>query len=385
MCVYMCCVMLYYISNVQPSNMSQSHESQQVEPEQLMVKIETYGCQMNVSDTEIVQSILKKSGMGFTTDTEEADVLLLNTCAIRENAETKIWDKLKSYRYLKKKSVYRKKRRPVAPVVGVLGCMAERLKTQILETDKTVDVVVGPDAYRDLPRLLSIASGGESAINTQLSLEETYADVTPVRLASNQVSAFVSIMRGCDNMCSYCIVPFTRGRERSRCPDSIVEEVRLLTNQGFREITLLGQNVNSYNFLPEGRKVGQLAPTREAHSKGFTNISRRPNVKVGFTELLKRVAEVHPEIRVRFTSPHPKDFPEDLITLMKENPNVCSQIHLPLQSGWCLFNIYYSYIYMRFLLFDFKLLYALGSDMNIYMYVYVYRFYCSLGKNEERI
>jgi MiaB/RimO family radical SAM methylthiotransferase len=291
---------------------------------------------MNVSDTEIVRSILSKAGMDFTEEPADADVILLNTCAVRENAEQKVWNRLRDHAHLKRREKFKHKSRPQPPVVGVLGCMAERLKTKILEKDKSVDLVVGPDAYRDLPRLLSLAADGAPQVNTQLSLDETYADVAPVRVSANKVSAFVSIMRGCDNMCSFCIVPFTRGRERSRCPDSICEEVRLLALQGYREVTLLGQNVNSYHFLPEGRQLGQLEDTREAQSgPGFMNITKRTTGSIGvrFTELLARVAAVHPEVRVRFTSPHPKDFPPDLIELMRITPNVAKQIHLPLQAG----------------------------------------------------
>ena len=317
--------------------------------------IETMGCQMNVSDSEIVRSILNDAGMAEASDITEAHVILVNTCSVRDNAERKVWDRLTFF-----DSVRRKRRlfhaarargrgaegveggvatnpddTPDTTVVGVLGCMAERLKTSLLESERGVDLVVGPDAYRDLPNLLTrVGSTGQKAANVILSVDETYADIAPVRPAEGGAgsSAFVSIMRGCNNMCSYCIVPFTRGRERSRDAASIVDEVRRLTDQGCREVTLLGQNVNSYNYIPGS---AERAPSRDAKSEGFVNIAR-PLVSpesVDFTELVSRVAAVDPELRVRFTSPHPKDFPDDLIAVIAENHNVCSYVHLPAQSG----------------------------------------------------
>jgi MiaB/RimO family radical SAM methylthiotransferase len=282
---------------------------------------------MNESDTEIVHSILRGAGLKQTDQLEQAEVLLVNTCAIRDNAEQRVWERLHYFRSLSKN----KKKTAPRPMVAVLGCMAERLKEKLLETDKLVDVVAGPDAYRDLPRLLEIERGGEGRVNVLLSMDETYADITPVRHADNKVSAFISIMRGCENMCSFCIVPQTRGRERSRPIDSIVNEVKLLSQQGYKEVTLLGQNVNSYNDLSEQKRI--LTPTRDAKTPGFMNISKRPIEVHGFTELLRRVAAVDPEIRIRFTSPHPKDFPEELLTLIRDTPNICKQIHIPAQSG----------------------------------------------------
>lgn len=267
--------------------------------------IATYGCQMNVSDSEIVRSILEGADYEYTTDTDDADVVFLNTCAVRDNAERKVWGKLeKLCSELKDKHKWQNGRRRV---VGVLGCMAERLKDKLLADKKMVHLVAGPDAYRDLPRLLAIvnaSNGNEQAINVQLSQDETYADVAPVRTTENRVSAFVSIMRGCNNMCTYCIVPFTRGRERSRDLPSIVEEVRTLSDQGVKEIWLLGQNVNSFHdaSTPSTRpEIGYQT------ASGFTNVYRsRDGDGMRFAELLDRVSSVNPEMRVRFTSPHPK-------------------------------------------------------------------------------
>lgn len=258
--------------------------------------IETYGCQMNFADSEIVNSILIESGMEAVQAAEHADVVLLNTCAIRDNAESKIWNRLKELRGLKKINK--------AMTVGVLGCMAERIKEKVIEREHLVDLVVGPDAYRDLPNLLEQIEDGRKAVNVLLSLEETYADITPVRTSGNGVTAFVSIMRGCDNMCSFCVVPFTRGRERSRPVESILSELRQLSNEGYKEVTLLGQNVNSY-------KVGET----------------------DFTRLMDLASQVDPEMRIRFTSPHPKDFPTPLLHLIAERPNLCNFIHIPAQSG----------------------------------------------------
>jgi tRNA-2-methylthio-N6-dimethylallyladenosine synthase len=264
--------------------------------------IESYGCQMNFSDSEIVTSILQEGGYATTSNFETADVILLNTCAIRENAEQKVRNRLKNFNYLKKK-------RPEM-VVGVLGCMAERLKTKFLEEEKIVDVVAGPDAYRDLPNLLNEVEDGHKAINVFLSKEETYADITPVRLNSNGVTAFVSIMRGCDNMCSFCVVPFTRGRERSRDPQSILKECQDLLNAGYKEVTLLGQNVDSYKWASEG---------------GIETAN--------FAQLLEKVALVSPELRIRFSTSHPKDITDEVLYTMKKYDNICNYIHLPAQSG----------------------------------------------------
>jgi tRNA-2-methylthio-N6-dimethylallyladenosine synthase len=264
--------------------------------------IESYGCQMNFSDSEIVTSILQEGGYATTSNFETADVILLNTCAIRENAEQKVRNRLKNFNYLKKK-------RPEM-VVGVLGCMAERLKTKFLEEEKIVDVVAGPDAYRDLPNLLNEVEDGHKAINVFLSKEETYADITPVRLNSNGVTAFVSIMRGCDNMCSFCVVPFTRGRERSRDPQSILKECQDLLDAGYKEVTLLGQNVDSYKWASEdGTET------------------------VNFAQLLEKVALVSSELRIRFSTSHPKDITDEVLYTMKKYENICKYIHLPAQSG----------------------------------------------------
>eukprot|EP01129_Flabellula_baltica_P002718 TRINITY_DN1254_c0_g1_i1.p1 TRINITY_DN1254_c0_g1~~TRINITY_DN1254_c0_g1_i1.p1 ORF type:complete len:572 (+),score=134.95 TRINITY_DN1254_c0_g1_i1:275-1990(+) len=289
--------------------------------------VETYGCQMNVADTEIVNSIMMKSGYNVSENADSADIVFLNTCAIREKAEDKIWQRLNE---LRKQKIKRRKTNPLT--VGVLGCMAERLKTKILESDKLVDIVVGPDAYRDIPNLIAdIDDGSVNAINVILSQDETYADITPVRVGSNGVSAFVSIMRGCNNMCTYCIVPFTRGRERSRPATSIENEIRELSALGYREVTLLGQNVNSYNDISSFDDSQELPAV--PLPDGFKTVYKRPKMGVNFTELVDRVSQIDPNMRIRFTSPHPKDFPDDLIKLLKERPNVCNSIHIPVQSG----------------------------------------------------
>jgi tRNA-2-methylthio-N6-dimethylallyladenosine synthase len=262
--------------------------------------IETYGCQMNVADTEVVASILKDNGFDHTEDIGIADLILVNTCSIRENAEQRIWGRLDIFRREKKK-------RP-GTVVGVIGCMAERLKEKLLETDKMVDIVVGPDAYRELPILVTDAMEGHKAVNVLLSREETYADIAPVRLDKNGVTAFISIMRGCNNMCSYCVVPYTRGAERSRNPVSIVNEAMSLFRDGYREVTLLGQNVDSYNWTDEGKSFG-------------------------FGDLLSAVAKVNPLLRVRFSTSHPKDLSDEVLLVMADHPNICKHIHLPVQSG----------------------------------------------------
>uniref|UniRef100_UPI003AAD2325 mitochondrial tRNA methylthiotransferase CDK5RAP1 n=1 Tax=Centroberyx gerrardi TaxID=166262 RepID=UPI003AAD2325 len=290
------------------------------------VCFETYGCQMNVNDTEIAWSILQKKGYQRTNDLHEADVVLLVTCSIREKAEQTIWNRLQQLTAMKRKRL--KSRTPMK--IGILGCMAERLKTELLEREKLVDVLAGPDAYRDLPRLLAVAHGGQQASNVLLSLEETYADIMPVHHAPHGYSAFVSIMRGCDNMCSYCIVPFTRGRERSRPVSSILEEVRMLSDQGVKEVTLLGQNVNSYRDTSETQSCGS-DPTQL--SRGFRTIYRTKQGGLRFSDLLDRVSRIDPDMRIRFTSPHPKDFPDEVLQLIEERRNICKQIHLPAQSG----------------------------------------------------
>ncbi len=264
--------------------------------------IESYGCAMNFSDSEIVASILAEQGFETTGDYTNADVIFINTCSIRENAEVRVRNRLKEFKTAKKQKP--------GMVVGVLGCMAERLKAKFLEEEKLVDVVVGPDAYRDLPNLIDQVDGGQKAVNVLLSREETYADISPVRLNSNGINAFVSIMRGCDNMCSFCVVPFTRGRERSRDPFSIVNECTELFNNGYREVTLLGQNVDSYKWANEDETQ-----------------------KVNFANLLEMVALINPDLRVRFSTSHPKDITDEVLYAIAKHDNVCNYIHLPVQSG----------------------------------------------------
>lgn len=275
--------------------------------------IESYGCQMNFSDSEIVASVMHEHGFGTTATAEDADLIFLNTCAIREKAEQTIRFRLNHLNGMKRK-------KPTL-IIGILGCMAERLKTQLLEEEKMVDIVVGPDAYRDLPNLIDEVDGGDRAVNVLLSREETYADIAPVRLNSNGISAFISIMRGCDNMCSFCVVPFTRGRERSRDPESIVQEAKDLFAKGYKEVTLLGQNVDSYKWAGEANKK----ETDLAIAQGKSAIT--------FANLLEMVAQVHPDLRVRFSTSHPKDMTDDVLVVMTKYENICKYIHLPAQSG----------------------------------------------------
>ncbi|XP_021383119.2 mitochondrial tRNA methylthiotransferase CDK5RAP1 [Lonchura striata] len=290
------------------------------------VYLETYGCQMNVSDTEIVWAILQKNGYARTKELEEADVVLLVTCSVREKAEQAVWSRLRHLRALKA----RRPRARAALRVGILGCMAERLKEEILHREKLVDIVAGPDAYRDLPRLLAVAESGQQAANVLLSLDETYADILPVQTSAGGTTAFVSIMRGCDNMCSYCIVPFTRGRERSRPIASILQEVRMLSDQGVKEVTLLGQNVNSFRDLSEVQFQSVAAP---GLSRGFRTVYKARQGGLRFSHLLDQVSRIDPEMRIRFTSPHPKDFPDEVLQLIQERHNICKHLHLPAQSG----------------------------------------------------
>ena len=271
-------------------------------PPQKFFYIESYGCAMNFADSEVVASILQEQGYGSTTQTELADVILVNTCSIREKAEQTVRKRLTEFKQYKRA-------RPHV-VVGVLGCMAERLKSKFLEEEKLVDIVVGPDAYRSLPGLVEEAGGGQKAVNVLLSRDETYADIAPIRLNSNGVTAFVSIMRGCNNMCSFCVVPFTRGRERSRDAYSIIQECEALFNEGYREVTLLGQNVDSYHFIDE---------------KNSTEIS--------FAKLMEMVALISPLLRVRFSTSHPKDITDEVLFTMQRFENICKYIHLPVQSG----------------------------------------------------
>ncbi len=264
--------------------------------------IESYGCQMNFSDSEIIASILQSSGFGSTRDVEQANLILLNTCSIREKAEQTIRKRLTEFKKIK--------RRNPSLLIGVLGCMAERLKSKLLEEEKLVDIVVGPDAYRTLPQLIEEAETGAKAVNVLLSREETYADIAPVRINSNGITAFVSIMRGCNNMCAFCVVPFTRGRERSRDHLSIVDECKDLFERGFKEVTLLGQNVDSYYWVDPAT-----------------------NHAVDFAMLLEKVALISPSLRVRFSTSHPKDITENVLQTMKAYDNICKYIHLPVQSG----------------------------------------------------
>ena len=257
--------------------------------------IETYGCQMNFSDSEIIASVLKNNFFEFEPDINKADLILLNTCSIRENAEQKVFNRLTHLKYLKRKNK--------SLIIGLLGCMAERLKEELF-AEGVVDLVAGPDSYRELPQLIASIQGGHKAFNVMLSAEETYADINPVRINTNGISAFISIMRGCQNFCSYCVVPFTRGKERSREPETIVAEARKLFDEGFKEITLLGQNVNSYTFN-----------------------------NIGFPKLMAMVAEIKPALRIRFATSHPKDLSDELIDVIAAYPNICKAIHLPLQSG----------------------------------------------------
>ncbi|KAK6258280.1 TRAM domain - like 1 [Theobroma cacao] len=298
---------------------------------------ETYGCQMNINDMEIVLSIMKNAGYSETVEVpESAEIIFINTCAIRDNAEQKVWQRLNYFWFLKrhwKSNVAIGRSQSLhPPKVVVLGCMAERLKDKILDSDKMVDVVCGPDAYRDLPRLLEEVDYGQKGINTLLSLEETYADISPVRISKNSVTAFVSVMRGCNNMCSFCIVPFTRGRERSRPVESIVKEVGELWKEGVKEVTLLGQNVNSYND-DSGIEKEVEPGSNWALSEGFKSMCKVKNMGLRFADLLDRLSTEFPEMRFRYTSPHPKDFPDELLYLMRDHRNICKSIHLPAQTG----------------------------------------------------
>jgi tRNA-2-methylthio-N6-dimethylallyladenosine synthase len=264
------------------------------------IYIETYGCQMNVADSEVVVSILSEAGYVPTEIIGDAGLILINTCSIRDNAEQRIWGRLKAISHLKKRKADIK--------IGIIGCMAERLKEKLLETDHLVDIVVGPDAYRELPLLVAEAEAGHKAVNVLLSREETYADISPVRMDKNGVSSFVSIMRGCNNMCAYCVVPYVRGAERSRNPESVIKEVNDLIDMGYREVTLLGQNVDSFKW---------------DDNSGI----------VGFPELLEKVAMLNPLLRVRFSTSHPKDISDDLLHTIARHKNICNHIHLPAQSG----------------------------------------------------
>ncbi len=260
--------------------------------------IETYGCQMNVSDSQVVASIMKDNGFSIVDDYTDADIIFINTCSVRENAELRVRRRLNVFKHLKKEKP--------GLLIGIIGCMAERLKEKLLDEEKIVALVAGPDSYCELPDLIKTAETGQKAINVHLSNTETYSDISPVRYGSNKVTAFVSIMRGCNNMCSYCVVPFTRGRERSRSPQTILKEVKELIDNGFKEVTLLGQNVNSYMWEKE---------------------------KLNFARLLEMVAKYSPDLRIRFTTSHPKDLTDDILYTMAKYNNICKNIHLPVQSG----------------------------------------------------
>lgn len=276
--------------------------------------IESYGCAMNFADSEIVASILSQEGFSTTQELEDADLVLVNTCSIREKAELTIRKRLEKFNAVKRTRPHMK--------VGVLGCMAERLKTKLLEEEKIVDMVVGPDAYKDLPNLIQEVDDGRNAVNVILSKEETYGDIAPVRLNSNGVTAFVSITRGCDNMCTFCVVPFTRGRERSRDPQSILEEVKDLCEKGFKEITLLGQNVDSYLWYGGGLK------------KDFVKASdMQKATAVNFSNLLDMVAVAYPKLRIRFSTSNPQDMTLEVVRVVAKHKNICNYIHLPVQSG----------------------------------------------------
>ena len=271
--------------------------------------IESYGCQMNFSDSEVVASIMSENGFSTTRDVEEADVVLINTCSIRDNAEKRVRKRLTEFK--------KKKADNPKMVVGILGCMAERLKKSLLEQEKLVDLVAGPDAYRDLPNLIDEVGTGQKAVNVLLSRDETYADISPVRLDKGGISSFVTIMRGCDNMCSFCVVPFTRGRERSRDPETIVQECQDLFSKGYREVTLLGQNVDSFRW--------NITNKGEIKNKGLPTVN--------FAQLLIMVAKVSPDLRVRFSTSHPKDMTDEVLQAMASFENICNYIHLPVQAG----------------------------------------------------
>ncbi|MFM2224859.1 MAG: tRNA ((37)-C2)-methylthiotransferase MiaB [Bacteroidota bacterium] len=281
--------------------------------------VESYGCALNFNDSEIVATVLNQNGFGITTDYNDADLILINTCSIRENAEQHVRNRLKQFNQIKKQKP--------ETLIGVLGCMAERLKDKLLEQEHLIDMVVGPDAYRTLPDLIKEAESGHKAVNVLLKREETYADISPTRLVSNGVNAFVTIMRGCNNMCSFCVVPFTRGRERSRDAHSIINECTQLFNDGFRDITLLGQNVDSYYWVANqelNEKQTNLNPDeRDKNIEGSVN----------FAQLLELVALINPLLRVRFSTSHPKDITDEVLFTMKKYHNICKQIHLPIQAG----------------------------------------------------
>lgn len=290
--------------------------------------IESYGCAMNFADSEIVASIMLDMGFETTAHYKEADVIFINTCSIRDNAEQRVRNRLREFGAAKLKSP--------GMTIGVLGCMAERLKAKFLEEEKLVDIVIGPDSYRDLPNLIDQADEGTRAVNVLLSREETYADISPVRLNSNGISAFVSIMRGCDNMCSFCVVPFTRGRERSRDPYSIIDEATKLFNMGYKEVTLLGQNVDSYKWSSGNGEQGMGNDNGNRPAGQLTTDNRQQSSnrqQTNFAQLLELVAQINPQLRVRFSTSHPKDITDEVLHTMMKYDNICNHIHLPVQSG----------------------------------------------------
>ncbi len=301
-----------------------------MQPKGKKLFLESYGCAMNFSDSEIVASILNTNGFTTTTNFKEADVIFVNTCAIREGAEQRVRKRLTDFKKIKKTNP--------DLIIGVLGCMAERLKSKFLEEEKLVDIVVGPDAYRNLPALVEVAESGRKSVNVILSKEETYADIAPVRLDSNGVTAFVSIMRGCDNMCAFCVVPFTRGRERSRDPETIVKEAQDLFNDGYREVTLLGQNVDSYKYTsprysPKERESANAQNSEKDRSISKVGEDLGEASVITFAVLLEKVALIHPDLRVRFSTSHPKDMNDEVLHMVNKYENICKYIHLPVQSG----------------------------------------------------
>lgn len=289
------------------SAINQNSKPQNIRPvfneNQPKLYIETYGCQMNVNDSEVVVAIMQQNGYSITNNIDEADIILVNTCSIRDNAEQRVWGRINEFKQQKKK-------RPNI-TIGVIGCMAERLKEELIEKEQVVDLVVGPDAYRDIPKLVEKVEAGQKGINVLLSREETYADISPIRLDTSGVSAFISIMRGCNNVCSYCVVPYTRGGERSRDPETIVNEAKVLLDNGYKEVTLLGQNVDSYKWVDPNN----------------------PTKSVSFAQLLEMVALLSPKLRVRFATSHPKDMSNGVLYTMAMYDNICNCIHLPVQSG----------------------------------------------------
>lgn len=286
--------------------------------------LESYGCAMNFADSEVIASILTGEGFTTTKDANEADVVFINTCSIRDNAEQRVRARLHDFKKAKKSKP--------GLIVGILGCMAERIKSQLLEEEKLVDIVAGPDSYRDLPNLIEQVEGGQKAVNVLLSREETYADISPVRLDSNGVTAFVSIMRGCDNMCAFCVVPFTRGRERSRDPKSIVQEATELFENGYREVTLLGQNVDSYLWWGGGQKKD--LPSEIVHKALNHELPEEEQAKfTTFADLMEMVAQINPELRIRFSTSNPRDITDAVLHVMAKYENLCKYIHLPVQAG----------------------------------------------------